>query len=127
MNPGIFEFDLSVKDLAVVEVLQQVVKKSFNEGFDEIERVVKSIDIDVDAIKVPLMEITKNLHEVGENVNADLRQWQDALDAKKAEVVKSEQDFTNYEGALAEAKGNVNEDLQALTVSAARAANKGEY
>lgn len=117
------EFNVAAKDLAVVEVLQQVAKKTFVEGFDSIHEELKGIDIEVEAIKQPLNMVTKKLQEVGENINGDIEIWGQRLEDKKAEILKSEEDFTEYEGALALANANVNEDIQSRSVAAAKAKN----
>lgn len=125
MDMSIFEFDWNMQDLAVVDVLHSVVNKTFAEGVEDIDKTVKGIDIEIDSILIPLQQISKELEQVSENVNADLAKWQNALDAKKAEFLREEGNFANFEEALANANELVNEDLQALTIASARQTNKG--
>lgn len=118
------EFNLKSTDLAAVEVLQMSALKSLMSTLEENKSIIAKMDIQVDAIKVPTLEILKRIEEMTDNIQGESARWSTMIEDKKQEIIKSEQDHSAYEEAMVSAKALATQDMQSATLGKAKEVNK---
>ena len=117
------EYVISFKDMAMMEVHLDFMAREAQNAVDASIEAIGKMKIEIDSIKQPTLLVMQKVDEFAESIKTEFNRIKTALDEKKAELVKTEQDFSSYDQALAEARALAESDLKAETAQYKKAAN----
>ena len=115
------DFNLSFRDLSMAEVLIDHIARETENVIDENLSLLGKMDINIDVIKQASMMIVKATNDYAESFTEEMKRINAGIDEKKSEILKTEQDFSNYDEALSEARKVANIDAKAITKASKRA------
>lgn len=114
-NIASHEFNVSMKDLAIAEVHLDFLSREARNSVDNAVEAMSKMRIEIDSIKQPNLQTMAKVNEFTEVMDVEFKRIKDGIEAKKAEILKTEQDYSAYDAAIAEAKNMVEQDLKAAT------------
>lgn len=117
------EFIISFKDLAIAEVHLDFLIRETQNAVDASVETIGKMKIEIDSIKQPTLQVISKMDEFAESMKSEFSRIKVALEEKKAELLKTEQDFSDYDVAMAEARRLAETDLKAETQQFKKATN----
>lgn len=117
------EFQISFKDLAIAEVHLDYLARETQSAVDTAVQSVGKMKIEIDSIKQPTIIVLGKVDEFSNGIKKEFGRIKEALEAKKQELLKTEQDFSDYDAAMVEAKSLIEQDLAVASKQYKKAAN----